>query len=212
MTVATSAQPRRDLRELILEAAEVQFRTRGYADTSLADIAAAVDLTGPALYYYFKSKSDLLFHALREPMQRQLDLCRQATRGKQPLEQVYAFVHAVVLFLLESSLLRAGDGRAFIDMTVLAQSLPDDQRAEIVRMEHASVNDLRDIIKRGVRTKALRPLDPTPTAFALLGMAVNITWFHFDDRLDAEEVAHLYADLAVAAVRDVAVRGSALRV
>jgi AcrR family transcriptional regulator len=199
--VAAPVEPQKDLRALILEAAEMQFRTRGYADTSLADIAATVDLTGPALYYYFASKSDLLFHSLREPMQRQIDLCRKATQGKTPLEQVHAFVYAVVRSLLDSPLMQAGHGHAFVDMTVLAQSLPDEQQAEILGLEHTSATDLRDIIQRGIRAKEVRPVDPTATAFALLGMATNITWFDVRGRLTPDEVATQYADLAVAAIR-----------
>lgn len=201
MSPVVSAEPQRELRELILAAAETQFRTRGYADTSLSDIASAVDLTGPALYYYFDSKSDLLFHALRDPMQRQIDACRDAIRGKPPLEQVHAFIHAVVHLVLETPMLQGDHGPAIIDMSVLAQSLPDDQRKEILNMERTSAGDLRDIIKRGVRADEMRAVDPTAAAFALLGMATNVTWFHAGGRLSAEEVASEYADLAVAAVK-----------
>ena len=199
--VGVSAEPQRDLRDLILEAAEVQFRTRGYAGTSLADIAAAVDLTGPALYYYFDSKADLLFHALRDPMQRQVELCRKAIRGKSPLEQVRAFVYTVVRFVLDTPMLQSEHGAAFIDMGVLAQSLPEQERAEILRLERSSADDLRNVISRGMRVNAIRPVDPTATAFALLGLATNVTWFHAGRRLTAEEVAHQYAELAVAAVK-----------
>lgn len=56
-----AGQRRRDrrLRE-IAEAARELFGTRGYEETSLAEIADAVDLSPKALYYYFDSKRAIL--------------------------------------------------------------------------------------------------------------------------------------------------------
>lgn len=48
------------MRERLLMAAFDQFSERGYQDTSMADIGAAADVTGPNLYSYFESKADLL--------------------------------------------------------------------------------------------------------------------------------------------------------
>ncbi|MCR1784912.1 TetR/AcrR family transcriptional regulator [Nocardioides carbamazepini] len=47
------------MRERLLLAAIDQFSRFGYADTSLASIGAAVDVTGQNLYGYFASKADL---------------------------------------------------------------------------------------------------------------------------------------------------------
>ena len=47
-------------REKILTAAGQLFGQHGYEATSLADIGAAADVTGPSLYTYFESKGDIL--------------------------------------------------------------------------------------------------------------------------------------------------------
>ncbi|MET0953123.1 MAG: helix-turn-helix domain-containing protein [Aeromicrobium sp.] len=47
-------------REKILTAAGRLFGQHGYEATSVADIGAAADVTGPSLYTYFESKSDIL--------------------------------------------------------------------------------------------------------------------------------------------------------
>ena len=51
-------------RELILAAASVRFHQRGYAGTSLEDIAGDLGVTAPALYRHFKGKDDLYTAAL----------------------------------------------------------------------------------------------------------------------------------------------------
>ncbi|MBM9467827.1 TetR/AcrR family transcriptional regulator [Nakamurella leprariae] len=48
------------MRERLLLAALDQFGRRGFQDTSMASLGAAVDVTGPNLYSYFGSKADLL--------------------------------------------------------------------------------------------------------------------------------------------------------
>lgn len=57
-------RPRRllpnSMRERLLLAAFEQFSERGFQDTSMASLGAAVDVTGPNLYSYFESKADLL--------------------------------------------------------------------------------------------------------------------------------------------------------
>jgi AcrR family transcriptional regulator len=52
-----------DTRELILDAAEQEFAARGYALTSLREIAERVDVNQALVRYYFGSKEGL-FHAI----------------------------------------------------------------------------------------------------------------------------------------------------
>jgi TetR/AcrR family transcriptional regulator, acrAB operon repressor len=52
-------------REQLLDAAEREFRERGVARTSLAEIAAAAGVTRGAVYWHFRDKSDL-FSAMCE--------------------------------------------------------------------------------------------------------------------------------------------------
>src|SRR5262249_15236281 len=64
MTSSSSPGPRTAGRELveneIYEQAFRLFADRGFAGTSLQDIADALGITRPALYYYVKSKDELL--------------------------------------------------------------------------------------------------------------------------------------------------------
>lgn len=50
---------RENKREEILAAAEALFFERGYAQTTVADIVAALGVTKPYLYYYFNGKDDI---------------------------------------------------------------------------------------------------------------------------------------------------------
>ncbi|TDQ01067.1 TetR family transcriptional regulator [Labedaea rhizosphaerae] len=55
-------------RERLADAAAELFRRYGYPAVSVADIAAAVGVTGPALYRHFKGKQAILAHVLLNGM------------------------------------------------------------------------------------------------------------------------------------------------
>lgn len=59
-------------REDLLDAAIVAFVDRGYAGTSVADLAEATNLSKAAFVYHFSSKEDLLFE-LAGPLLDELD-------------------------------------------------------------------------------------------------------------------------------------------
>jgi AcrR family transcriptional regulator len=48
-------------REAVLQAAATLFNQKGYHATSLADVAARLQITKTALYYYVSNKNDLLY-------------------------------------------------------------------------------------------------------------------------------------------------------
>jgi AcrR family transcriptional regulator len=52
-------------RAVILDRAKSLFTERGYARTSLDDVAAAAGVTKPVVYDHFKSKRDLYFELMR---------------------------------------------------------------------------------------------------------------------------------------------------
>jgi AcrR family transcriptional regulator len=57
-------ESQRSLRTRILEAATELFAERGYAATSMREVALAAHCTKPALYYHFTSKSALFVEAI----------------------------------------------------------------------------------------------------------------------------------------------------
>lgn len=59
-----------ETRRRILDAAATLFRRKGYGATTLEDIGRLAKLRGPAVYYYFKSKENLLEEVLNIGIER----------------------------------------------------------------------------------------------------------------------------------------------
>lgn len=78
-----------DIREGILDVAEVLFATRGFAATSVREIAEQVDVTPAMIHYYFGSKERLLQAVMEralEPMAGAVAAIEQ--HGEAPLRDL----------------------------------------------------------------------------------------------------------------------------
>lgn len=64
MARASRAESKERTRQRLLEEAQRQFRRRGYAGTSLEQIAEAAEVTKGAIYGHFAGKEDLMLSAL----------------------------------------------------------------------------------------------------------------------------------------------------
>ena len=56
----TSRRSRDSKREAVIRAAARAFNARGYHNTSIDEIAAALNVTKPTIYYYVANKEQLL--------------------------------------------------------------------------------------------------------------------------------------------------------
>jgi AcrR family transcriptional regulator len=69
-----------DTRRRILAVALELFSTRGYAGTSIRDIAEAMGMTKASLYYHFESKEQIL-EAVTEPIRAEMNLMLRMAAG-----------------------------------------------------------------------------------------------------------------------------------
>jgi TetR/AcrR family transcriptional regulator len=92
---ASSARPDappEDVRERIVGSALRCFAEKGYAGTSLREIAEAARTTKPMIYYYFKSKEGLYISTLGDLLQQFADSIDRATSPEDtPVEKLRSF-------------------------------------------------------------------------------------------------------------------------
>jgi AcrR family transcriptional regulator len=91
--------PKRRDREL-LQAATKVFYERGYADSSVQDVADELGILKGSLYHYIKTKEDLLFRLLDEThgeVDRILHEV-QALEGLEPLQRLDLYLHRQLTF------------------------------------------------------------------------------------------------------------------
>ncbi|MEQ3551732.1 TetR/AcrR family transcriptional regulator [Pseudonocardia nematodicida] len=180
----------------IYEHATRLFAERGFAGTSLQDIADALGITRPALYYYVRSKDELL-----------AKLVIEVTEG--PLVEINRFVDAPDLDPVQKL-------RGMVEVFVGRQTSQPERFRLLIRSEAELPAELTEayaasrravlkavvtVVDEGVRTGRFRPVDPRIAALGVLGMCNWVAWwFHPGGRDDAAAVADGIADMAVGAL------------
>lgn len=182
-------------RAALLREAARAFSARGYHQTTLDDIAAVLGVTKAALYYYVKSKQQILF----ECHMLSLDL------GNSAIE--YACAHGKNGYEKTSLLTRrnieliTGEMGTF---AVLAEfnALTPENRETIRKRRHDFEEVLKGFITEGIADGSIRDVDPKLACFFYMG-AVNwmTRWFSPEGAVKGEDIAMQFSDLFGAAVR-----------
>lgn len=84
-------------REQIVDAANRLFYERGFAQTSFADIAAAVGISRGNFYHHFKTKDEMLEAVIEARLTSTREMLREWDgRSEDPLERVRRFIEIVI--------------------------------------------------------------------------------------------------------------------
>ena len=192
-----------DQRSQILACAAQLFAERGFADTSMNQVAEAAGLSKATLYHYCRDKHSLLVHIAEDHVSRLLAVVDEVTAQRLPAEA--RLRELIRRFVAEY----AGAQHAHRVLTEDVKFLlPEDQQRvldierQVVAGIAAAVVALRPELKRAALAK--------PLTMLLFGM-INwmFTWMKPDGELGYEAMAPIVADLFMGGVS--AVQAPALR-
>jgi AcrR family transcriptional regulator len=171
----------------ILRAAGREFRTRGFAETGMREIAAATDLSPANLYNYFRGKDEILFFCQDSSLDRliaNLEKTRRITASSaEKLRAVITFHLHCVLDEVEGSAAH-----------LMTNSIPHHLQKRLLAKRNRYERGLRQLITAGIRTGDFISTDPALAARAILG-ALNSTvlWFNPQGALTANDLAENFA-------------------
>ena len=169
-------------RRAALETAARAFNERGFYKTSLDDVAAELNVTKPALYYYFRSKDEILYEchsaAIQSITDGPLDLGDRDASGLEKIEQL---VRRYVAMIVQSF------GRCLV--LVGTQPL-ERQNAAKCRAGRRGINDLLvRLVREGIDDGSIAPCDPKLAAYFVFGALNWIAhWYDEGGRCSLEEV------------------------
>jgi TetR/AcrR family acrAB operon transcriptional repressor len=96
-----------ETREQVLDAALVVFARKGYAATTLVDIAQEAGLTRGAVYHHFEGKPELYLTLLQERSGSLLRLWSEPLPEGTPLQNVHALMLGTLRLLVQDPAIRA---------------------------------------------------------------------------------------------------------
>ena len=176
-------------RQQIDEAASKLFRERGYAGTSVRDIAQALNIQGGSLYAHVASKEDVLWSIVIRAADRFAELVNPiATSDQPPADRLRGMILAHVAVVTATQ----RDAAVFLHEWRL---LSPDRRAALAARRDAYEAMFRSVIAEGSAAGVFRSVDPKLSTMAMLSALNGIaTWYRPDGALSAEDIANQHAD------------------
>ncbi|PYV25031.1 MAG: hypothetical protein DMG24_09965 [Acidobacteria bacterium] len=173
----------RKLDEILQHAAAV-FCARGYQGASIRDISRSTHVSLAGLYYYFRSKEQLLYLIQRHAFEMLLTAAREAlSKLGDPEERLRTFVRLHLKFFLEHP----------NEMKVLTheeESLRDEYRRELKAIKKTYYQLCFEQVEALKRARHLESLNTRLAVLSLFGMMNWIyTWYNPKVDLDSVTVA-----------------------
>lgn len=170
-------------REAVLRTAAQLFNEKGFHEVSLDEVAERLNVTKPTLYYYVKSKDDILAECVRSGLElMQEAIARSDEAGGTAIDKLVAAMRKyaeIVTMDFGKCLIRVGE-----------DPLPPESRREVRRLKAAIDLEFRHLIEQGIAEGSLRDVDPKLAAFTLAGALSWIgRWYRADGELSPDQIA-----------------------
>jgi AcrR family transcriptional regulator len=177
--------------EILTKAADV-FEKKGYAQTTILDVAQALDLSRSALYHYFKSKDEILEALVLEHTEHaaeQMEL-RLAGKNGSPTKQLHELLSGSI-----NGRMTRGARLRVLDQ--LAAEMPADIKHKFDHGRRRVLDLYVRLIQSGIDAGELRAIDARTAALAILGIASWTSWWYSPaGRKSPEELAEVLIDIA----------------
>ena len=182
-------------RQQIEDAASTLFRERGYAATSVRDIAQALDMQGGSLYAHVASKEDMLWAIVTRAADRfNAEVGPIAESERTAPDKLRDMIRAHVAVVTSAQ----KDAAVFLHEW---RFLSQDRREQVAARRDNYEALFRQAIADGIRTGDFEPVDPRLTAMAILSALNGIaTWYSPDGPLSQAQIADQHADLFLRAL------------
>ena len=172
-------------RDELIEAAARNFAEKGYAQTSIQDIAESMGMLKGSLYYYIDTKEDLLFEVIHSTMVTWQELARSVRDSAAPtLDRLRTYIHRNI----EGSLAARDRTAVFIHDF---QNLSPERRRVILDLRHEHDGLLRELIQTAKDEKLIsNDVNVKLVALAILTMSGSLyRWYDPAGSLSSEAIA-----------------------
>jgi TetR/AcrR family transcriptional regulator, cholesterol catabolism regulator len=181
--------PRASSRDAILRVFAEHVADRGYADTSLADIATELDLSKGTIVHHFGSKETLL---------RELHVAyftRRFAEADFVLDQLEDPVSRLVAMIYALLAAHRDDRAASLAcLRELVRYFDGDLTGYVREQRARYMAIVSEIIRDGVDDGAFATADPKMSALQVFGMCNYAwTWYRPDGPQSVEDIARLFA-------------------
>ena len=176
-------------REAVIRAAAHAFNRKGYHNTSLDDIAAALEVTKPTVYYYVQNKEQLLFECFVTGVEQIRAAFREVRQLEVPAREQ---LNAVLRHYGEAVASEFG----WCMVRAEEQDLSPSMSSHIKALKSEIDQGIRRLIRDGIQDGSIHPCDPKMTAFALAGALNWIAhWYRENQSMTGAQIADAFVTI-----------------
>lgn len=186
-------KPREERWTELLQVATEVFYEKGYDAASLQDIADRLGMLKGSLYYYIRTKEDLLYEVINDQFQQGLaNIQSLASQPGDPVERLYNIIVGHIDYTC-----RRLTGTAVLLHEL--DSLSADRQKSILGGEDAYRSVFVDLIRQGQERGLIRAeVDPRLASLSILG-SLNwlYRWFRPGGEFSGRQIGSHFADMNV---------------
>ncbi len=159
-------------KDAILSEAKQLFSIKGYKGTTLRDLTSSFGVSRPSIYYYYKSKMEILseLHSkgFNEAMNNFDKILSTDLDTKEKFRQILE-VHTRNL---------ANDTELSKIFYLDEMEMPGKLRNEIKKRRRGYTEKIVEVYKRGVEERIFKKIDPKMAVYLLLGACTWLTMWY----------------------------------
>jgi len=195
--MAKSSRRKSSKREVILIKAAAMFKDKGFAASSMRDLAETVGIEAASLYNHIKSKSEILqeiiFHAATEC---NIQLDEVDMDGKSSLKKIEEIIRFHVRMMLNR----------FEEYHVMTHEwihLSEPYLASFITQRRNYVQRLEAIVEEGIQNKEMKPIVPYVAVLTILSAVRGLEFWHRSQKkyspqeMEDNMVTHLITGLSI---------------
>ena len=204
MSATVSANTVRSAQEDILNAAAQCFMDRGYAATSIDDVARSLGATKGRIYHHYRSKADLFFDVYRRGMQMNFDVVEPIAAESLPTTEKLQRMtkqHCLAMIRTQPYQRCVWEG---VEMLKRGATTPEqrDVLLELQAMRDNYAEVFRSVLERAKAEGSAR-FESSSIALQLMFMSLNspLFWFRKRDGQDDTIVDEIASQCTYFALR-----------
>jgi AcrR family transcriptional regulator len=177
--------PKEKKKRAIREAATKLFAKKGFASATTRDVSKAAKISNAALYYYFRSKEELLYDILDETMTSGLARIQEIEAGHAGLKEKLTAILKIHTTL-------AVDYNKMKLLVHNLDSLTPAHRQALVENQRQYVKTLIALLEALKQEGVMVDLDTKVCAFAFFGMVSwAYRWYDPEGPLNPEQLSEI---------------------
>lgn len=178
-------------REEVVQTAARHFCRKGFANTSMGEVAAGLGISKATLYQYFSSKQEVLFECHLLSIQHgEAGIVLAKQSAGSGLDRFIAY--------LQRYMLGAFSDLGGLTLLTDVSSLSPEQRKVIVEKRAAISHRTDQLIAEGIRDGSIRPCDPKMGKLFAMGVVNWISaWYSDDGERSPEELVRAFTEFFV---------------